>query len=149
MDQLIILLRQYLANSVVLASTSHGFHWNVEGPLFSEYHDLFGEYYEDIDGTIDTIAEWMRAFDVQAPYTLQQFIEAQNIGETLTSSNSPIVMTRMLLTLNDKFIEDLKVLFDSATELKEQGLANFFADRITSHEKYGWKFRSSIKQTIN
>ena len=67
MDQLIMLLRQYLANSVVLASTSHGFHWNVEGPLFSEYHDLFGGYYEDIDGTVDVIAEWMRAFDVQAP----------------------------------------------------------------------------------
>ena len=149
MDQLIGLLRQYLANSVVLASTAHGFHWNVEGPLFSEFHDLFGGYYEDVDATIDTIAEWMRAFDVQAPYTLQQFMDAQNIGETLTSTNSPIVMTRMLLMINNKFIDDLKVMFDSATELKEQGLANFFADRITVHEKFGWKFKASIKQTIN
>ena len=149
MDQLIGLLRQYLANSVVLASTSHGFHWNVEGPLFEEYHELFGNYYEDIDGTVDTIAEWMRSFDVQAPYTLQQFMDAQNIGETLSSTNSPIVMTRMLLTLNDKFINDLKVMFDSATEMKEQGLANFFADRMTAHQKRGWMFRASIKQTIN
>lgn len=149
MDQLIGLLRQYLANSVVLASTAHGFHWNVEGPLFEEYHELFGSYYEDIDGTVDTIAEWMRAFDVQAPYTLQQFIDAQNIGETLTSTNSPIVMTRMLLMLNDKFVNDLKVMFNSATEMGEQGLADFFAARLTAHQKWGWMFRSSIKQTVN
>lgn len=149
MDQLIGLLRQYLANSVVLSNTAHGFHWNVEGPLFEEYHELFGEYYEDVDGTVDTIAEWMRAFDVQAPYTLQQFMDAQNIGETLTSTNSPIVMTRMLLMINDKFINDLKVLFSSSTEMNEQGLADFIAGRITAHQKWGWMFRSSIKQTIN
>lgn len=149
MDQLIGLLRQYLGNSVVLASTAHGFHWNVEGPLFEEFHELFGKYYEDIDGTIDTIAEWMRSFDIQAPYTLQQFMDAQNIGETLSSTNSPIVMTRMLLVINDKFVNDLKVMFNSATEMNEQGLADFFASRITAHQKWGWMFRSSIKQTIN
>lgn len=149
MDQLIGLLRQYLANSVVLASTAHGFHWNVEGPLFEEYHELFGNFYEDIDGTVDTIAEWMRAFDVQAPYTLQQFLDAQNIGETLTSTNSPIVMTRMLLMINDKFVNDLKVMFTAATEMNEQGVADFIAGRLTAHQKWGWMLRSSIKQTIN
>lgn len=149
MDQLLTLLKQYLANSVVLASTAHGFHWNVEGPLFSEYHELFGEYYEDVDGSIDTIAEWIRAFDTQSPYTLQQFIESQNVGDTLTDSNSPILMTRTLLQINDKFINDLKEMFNVATQLEQQGLANFFADRMTAHQKYGWKFKSSVKQTIN
>ena len=149
MDQLLTLLKQYLANSVVLASTAHGFHWNVEGPLFSEYHELFGEYYEDVDGSIDTIAEWIRAFDAQSPYTLQQFIESQNVGDTLTDSNSPILMTRTLLQINDKFINDLKDMFNVATQLEQQGLANFFADRMTAHQKYGLKFRSSVKQTIN
>jgi len=149
MDGLIALLKQYLANSVVFANTAHGFHWNVEGPLFEEYHELFGDIYEDVDGTIDTIAEWMRKFDVQAPYTLQQFIDSQNFGETLTVSNSPIVMSRMLLIMNDKLVNDIKVLFDGATEMKEQGLANFLADRQAAHQKWGWFLRSSIKQTIN
>ena len=149
MDQLLALIRRYLANSVVFASTSHGFHWNVEGPMFTEYHEFFGDIYEDVDGTIDTIAEWMRKFDVQAPYTLQQFMDSQNFGETLTSSNSPIVMSRMLLVMNDKMINDIKEMFDVATLLKEQGLANFLADRQAAHEKWGWFLRSVIKQTIN
>ena len=149
MDQLISLLRKYLANSVVFASTAHGFHWNVEGPMFTEYHEFFGEIYEDVDGTIDTFAEWLRKFDVQSPYTLQQFMDAQSFGEVLTNSNSPIVMSRMLYVMNERMINDSKEMFDVATLLKEQGLANFLADRQAAHEKWGWFLRSVIKQTIN
>lgn len=149
MEQVIGMLKQYQANSVVFSSAAHGFHWNVEGPLFSQYHELFGKIYEDVDGTVDVIAEWTRAFDAQAPYTLQQLISLQNFGETLTSSNSPIVMSRMLLSMNDKMIADIKNMFDIATEAKEQGLANFLADRQTAHEKWGWFLKASIKQTIN
>jgi starvation-inducible DNA-binding protein len=149
MDQVIGMLKQYQANSVVFSSTAHGFHWNVEGPLFTQYHGLFGSIYEDVDGTVDTIAEWIRVFDVQSPYTLQQLIDLQNFGDVLTSSNSPIVMSRMLLSMNDKMINDIKMMFDIATEAKEQGLANFLADRQTAHEKWGWFLKASIKQTIN
>lgn len=149
MEEIISLLRQYQANTVVLASTAHGFHWNVEGPLFTEYHEFFGDIYEDVDGTIDEISEWMRKFDVRAPYTLQQFMAAQNFGDVETVSNSPIVMSRMLYLMNEKMISDIKVMFDVATGLKEQGLANFLADRQAAHEKWGWFLRSVMRQTVN
>ena len=115
----------------------------------TEYHEFFGEIYEDVDGTIDTFAEWLRKFDVQSPYTLQQFMDAQSFGEVLTNSNSPIVMSRMLYVMNERMINDSKEMFDVATLLKEQGLANFLADRLAAHEKWGWFLRSVIKQTIN
>jgi len=149
MTALIEPLKQYQANSVVFASTAHGFHWNVEGPLFSEFHELFGEIYEDVDGTIDTIAEWLRVFDVQAPYTLQEFINNQSFGESRISSNSPITMTKSLLLMNDKMIFDITAMFDIATQEKEQGLANFLADRQTAHQKWGWFLKSILRPTIN
>ena len=149
MENIIAMLRQYLANSVVFSNVAHGFHWNVEGPLFTEYHELFGEIYEDVDGTIDTIAEWMRIFGAKAPYTLQQFIADQNFGEIFTESNSPITMSRMLLDMNNKIIADVKIMFDDATAQKEQGLANFLADRQTAHEKWGWFLRSILTPTVN
>lgn len=149
MYELIESLKRYQANSVVFSSAAHGFHWNVEGPLFTEYHELFGEIYADVDGTVDTIAEWIRVFDVQAPYSLQQFLSNQNFGEIETVSNSPIVMSRMLFLMNEKMIGDLKDLFDSANAAREQGLADFAASRITAHQKWNWMLKSSIKQTIN
>lgn len=149
MDQLIANLKRWQANSVVFYSVAHGFHWNVEGPLFTQYHSFFKEIYEDVYSTIDTIAEWTRKFDVPAPYTLQDFISLNNYGDVNLESNSPITMVRQLLDMNDKMISDVKIMFDIATEQKEQGLANFLAERQDQHQFWGWWLRSSLKQTIN
>lgn len=149
MDKLISMLKGWQANTIVFKSTAHGFHWNVEGPLFTQYHAFFKEIYEDVDDTIDTISEWLRKFDVVAPYTLQDFITNNNYGDVQLESNSPLSMTRQLLAMNDKMISDIKVMFDEATLQKEQGLANFLADRQDKHQFWGWWLRASLKQTIN
>lgn len=149
MDKLISMLKTWQANTVVFKSTAHGFHWNVEGPLFTQYHAFFKEIYEDVDDTIDTVSEWLRKFNVVAPYTLQDFISNNNYGDVQLDSNSPVAMTRQLLAMNDKMISDIKIMFDEATLQKEQGLANFLADRQDKHEFWGWWLRSSLKQTIN
>jgi len=149
MNELITMLKRWQANSVVFYSTAHGFHWNVEGPLFTQYHEFFEDIYTDVYATIDTISEWLRKFDVVAPYTLSDFMAAQTYGDIQLDSNSPIAMSRQLLEMNNRMISDIKVMFDSATLQKEQGLANFLADRQDKHEFWGWWLRSSVKSTIN
>jgi starvation-inducible DNA-binding protein len=148
-DLLIQLLKKWQANSVVFYTTAHGFHWNVEGPLFTQYHAFFEDIYTDVYGTIDTIAEWIRKFDTPAPYSLQDFIASQTYGDVQLDSNSPIAMSRQLLLMNDVMIESIKQMFDVATIQKEQGLANFLADRQEKHEFWGWWLKSSLKSTIN
>lgn len=149
MSALIDLLKRWQANTVVLKSTAHGFHWNVEGPLFTQYHAFFKEIYEDVDSTIDTISEWLRKFDVVAPYTLGEFMMSSDYGDIQVDSNSPIEMSAKLLSMNDKMIQDIKQMFDLATAQKEQGLANFLADRQDKHEFWGWWLRSSLKTVGN
>jgi starvation-inducible DNA-binding protein len=149
MNELIMALKRWQANSIVFYNTAHGFHWNVEGPLFTQYHAFFEEIYTDVYGTIDAIAEWLRKFDVQAPYTLQDFISSQTYGDVQLDSNSPISMSRQLLAMNELMISDIKNMFDVATLQKEQGLANFLADRQDKHEFWGWWLRSSLKATVN
>lgn len=149
MDTLINMLKTWQANTVVFKSTAHGFHWNVEGPLFTQYHAFFKEIYEDVDDTIDTVSEWLRKFDIVAPYTLTDFVSNNNYGDVQLDSNSPVAMTRQLLAMNEKMISDIKVMFDEATLQKEQGLANFLAERQDKHEFWGWWLRASLKQTIN
>ncbi len=149
MEQLIQKLKQLQANSIVLQSTAQGFHWNVEGPLFTQYHSLFKSIYEDVYSSVDTVSEWMRKLDVVAPYTLQDFTINNNYGDVNIESNSPIVMSKQLLDMIEKMISDLKMMFDDATLQKEQGLANFLADRQERLQFWAWSLRSSLKQTIN
>jgi hypothetical protein len=61
--------------------------------------------------------------------------------------NSPNI--NLMKDTNNKMISDIKVIFDMATLQKEQGLANFLADRQDKHQFWGWWLRSSLKQTIN
>ena len=149
MEQLIAMLKKWQANSVVFYSTAHGFHWNVEGPLFTQYHAFFEQIYSDVYETIDTISEWLRKFDVVAPYTLADFTANNNYGDVQLDSNSPIAMSRQLLNMNNQMIADIKIMFDQATIQKEQGLANFLAERQDKHEFWGWWLKSSLKSTIN
>jgi DNA-binding ferritin-like protein len=58
-------------------------------------------------------------------------------------------MSKILLDMNTKMISDIKVLFDEATLQKEQGLANFLADRQDAHQKLGWFLRSILTPTVN
>ena len=149
MPRLIDALKQYLANTIVYKSVSHGFHWNVEGPLFTQYHAFFEKIYEDVDDTIDTIGEWLRKFDVVAPYTLAEFVALNNMPDMKTDSNSPITMTRILLDANEKLIGDIRNMLTMADEQNEQGLLNFLADRQERHEFYGWWLRASLKAVMN
>jgi starvation-inducible DNA-binding protein len=148
MEELIYRLKQWQANSVVLYNTSHGFHWNVEGALFTQYHAFFEEVYSDIYSTIDTIAEWQRKMQSPAPFTLKQFTDLNTYGDIPMEYTSPLVMSEALLLMIEKMIEDVKSLFDLATANREQGLANFCADRQDKLEFWAWWLRSSIKSTI-
>lgn len=149
MQTIISLLKKLQANSFVLYSTAHGFHWNVEGPLFTQYHDFFGKIYSDVYESIDTIAEFLRKYDAIAPHTLQDLITLNTYGYVEIESNSPISMSRQLLSMIESMIADIKILFDEATLQKEQGLANFLADRQDRLEFHAWWLRASLKQTFN
>lgn len=149
MTGLIEALKQYQANTVVMSSTAHGFHWNVEGPLFTEFHEFFDEIYTDVDGSLDTISEWLRKLGAYAPYTLPDFLTYQNFPVSTSESTSPLAMTRVLMEMNEKLIEDIKNMFDIATQEREQGLANFLADRHNMHKKWSWFMKTITKSTIN
>ena len=148
MEELLARLRQWQADSVVLYSTAHGFHWNVEGALFTQYHAFFEQIYTDIYETIDTIAEWQRKFQSPAPFTLQEMINLNTYGDISLESSSPLAMSQMLLSMIEKMIIDVKNLFDVATQQKEQGLANFCADRQDKLQFWSWWLRSSTKSII-
>lgn len=149
MEELISLLKKWQANSFVMYTTAHGFHWNVEGVLFTQYHAFFEEIYSDVYGTIDTIAEWQRKFNSPAPFSLQDMLSLNTYGIISNTSTSPIEMSQTLLYMIEIMINEVKELFDVATLNKEQGLANFCADRQDKLQFWSWWLRSSIKTTMS
>ena len=144
MEELINLIKVLLADNITLKLKSHGYHWNVEGIEFSQYHELFGDIYADYEQATDTYAEWLRKLDSYAPFKLSRFIELNEIGEPEVTSD-PIVMSKDLLMANDMVTTKIMNAFDIATAQRQQGLANFFADRMSMHQRWHWMLSASIK----
>jgi len=144
MEELINLIKVLLADNITLKLKAHGYHWNVEGIEFSQYHELFEEIYTDYEQATDTYAEWLRKLDTYAPFKLSRFIELNEIGEPEVTSD-PVVMSKDLLMANDMVTTKLINAFDMATAQRQQGLANFFADRMSMHQRWHWQLSASVK----
>lgn len=123
---------------------AHNFHWNVEGPDFLEYHELFGKIYEEVYGSIDDFAEKIRSLGSYMPasYTsLNMLTKIDDEDQVLPKDQ----MVASLLDDNEKMLKILKMVYDRAEAESEHGFSNFLAERMDAHRKHGWMLRASLK----
>lgn len=140
----LVSLRRLLADAISLYLRAHGFHWNVIGSDFSEYHTLFQSIYSDIYESVDPIAENIRKLDGTAPFRLPELMALRSLVDTPLESALPAMMVADLLAGNEQILVTLNNAFTIATEANQQGIANFIAERIDSHMKWSWQLRSSL-----
>lgn len=133
-----------LSNTFLLYFKAHAYHWNVEGMFFSQFHEFFGNLYEEIYGAVDPLAEEIRALGEYTPKNIEQFYKMTTISPDNTATDVK-GMLEDLQEANIKTIDSLNKLFELATTAKEQGLADFAAGRIDAHKKHAWMIRSCLK----
>ena len=141
-------LTELLADVVSFYLRAHGAHWNVKGADFSEYHKLFQKIYEDVYESIDPIAENLRKLGSIAPFTLGSFIALRCLEDAPTILQDPIALANDLLTANDMILDELSDAFDCASMYNQQGVANFLAGRIDSHQYWKWQLTVSLGQEV-
>ena len=145
MNELSAAMKILLANNFVMYFKAQSYHWNIEGIMFSQYHDFFGDLYGDLYGAIDPTAEQLRALDAYAPMSLMELYQYKTLEE---DSARPVLISDMLsnlTTANNIVIESLNKVFALATAANNQGLCNFIADRLDKHKKHAWQLRASMK----
>ena len=146
MDKLLNAMKIAFASEFTFYLKSHTFHWNVEGPDFSEFHELFGNIYEEVLSAIDPFAENIRKIGAYVPGNFQQMSMIQ--GADIDVEVPPAMeMTAILLADNEKLVKMMGLVYKLAEAEGEFGLANFLADRQDAHRKHGWMLRSTLKQT--
>jgi starvation-inducible DNA-binding protein len=123
---------------------AHFFHWNVEGIYFQELHDLFGNIYEEVYGSIDGFAERIRAIGAYAPGSNSRFSVLTQIDDE-TQVPPAEVMVQQLLQDSDNMVVILKKVYDIAEVAGEHGFSNFLAERMDAHRKHSWQLRATTK----
>ena len=144
MEQLIQQLKVILGTNFALYLKSHGFHWNIEGANFPQYHKFLNKFYTEVFNQNDRIAEHIRQLDSYAPGSLERMLELADLEE---SQNIPMALAMMteLKRDNDRFIIHLRAGIVAAEQADEPAIGNFLQDLLGAHQKKAWMLRSIIK----
>jgi starvation-inducible DNA-binding protein len=139
-------LKVLLASVYSFSIKAQYFHWNVEGDNFPQYHEFFGNLYEEVyNNSVDKIAEYIRTLDVYAPGSFTRFQELSIIEDQLKVPRAEL-MFEELYHDNAKLIDLLNQCFASAENENNQGIANFIAERLDAQAKHQWMIRSILKK---
>jgi starvation-inducible DNA-binding protein len=133
-----------LADTYVLYGKTHGFHWNVTGPMFNTLHLMFMEQYTELWTALDEIAERIRALGVPAPFgsTLSALASLED-----SSSLTPAAMqmVRELVDGHEAVARTARSVFSVADEANDQPSADLLTQRLQIHEKTAWMLRSLLE----
>ena len=145
MEKLIEAMKRLFATNYQYYVKAHGFHVNVVGPDFSQYHSLFSEVYEHADEATDTIGEHIRVIEGIAPFSLKRIME---LGRIKDSENAPeaLRMIRELLADSQIVMDHYEECHDIAVELKQYGMINFIEGQMDDLAKIMWKLRSTLEK---
>ena len=137
-------LAHLLADTVTAKFILHGYHWNVMGPDFGEYHEFFGMLYEDVSSSIDDLAENVLKVGFPAPYLLSDYVEMSCINEERQDGSSSKFLLDSAKRVNDAMLHCLFEAFAEAEKCNEQGLMDFLAGRIDMHKKWNWQIKAFL-----
>lgn len=146
MDELKQAVKIAFASEFTYYLKAHFFHWNVQGPGFPQYHELFGDIYKEVHKNIDIFAEKIRTLGTYTPGSLTRFSMLSTI-EDETEIITAEAMIGELLRDSEKMIIIYKKVFSLAEDFSENGLSNFIADRQDAHAKYKWMLSSILSNT--
>lgn len=144
-EQLVDRMKVVLADTFAFYLKTHQYHWNVEGPDFPQYHEFLSNLYEEVYGSIDRIAEEIRALGEYAPGSFSRFQQLSSIVDS-TSAPSAGEMFNTLASDNQIVLSSLMETYRLAEEYNEIGLSNFLQDRYDAHKKHAWMLSSILKR---
>lgn len=144
MDELIKALKIAFATEFSFYLKAHYYHWNVEGPNFKEFHDLFGNIYEEVYASIDNFAENIRKLNAYTPGSFTRLSMLTQIDDELEIPSAEIMVSELLQD-SDKTVKIFKMVYDIAETNGEHGLSNFLAERMDAHRKHSWMLRATLK----
>jgi len=137
-------LQRVFASEFSFYLKAANFHWNVEGMLFGQLHELFERVYTEVYGSIDTFAEELRALQITTPASLSAFSRLTYISDENMPGDWRSMLQELLMD-SDTMAMKFQQLFAVAETFGDHGLSNFLADRQDAHKKHSWMLRSSLK----
>lgn len=144
MEELVQALKIVLANHYAYSLKAQNFHWNVEGPDFYQYHGLFAQIYEEVYGSVDTIAERVRTIGAYTPGSFRRYSELSQVEDQVEIPNATSMLQKLLADIQ-VIQSSIKICYDLAEQTGNHGLSNLMAERQDAFAKHAWMLTATLK----
>lgn len=138
-------LNELLSDLNIFFRKLQNYHWNVEGMDFFIIHEKLEEYYNEVNVSIDEIAEHILILGGQPLGTMEDYL---NKGTIVEAKNEKIKSEALLHNL----INDFGMLLKKVIQIKEEadkqnqyGTSSLMDEYILEYEKKIWM----LKQITN
>jgi DNA-binding ferritin-like protein len=149
MKQLVKSLQELQANLVVYSNLVKGFFLNTESVLMRQSRITYEEIYIESDKSLMDVSIWLRILNGESPYTLEEFLKNQTMGNVKPDTYCGVEMAMHLVPINKKMIEDIRIIIDQAIINKEYALIQFLSELLKKHQEWNWFLESSLKLPPN
>ena len=138
-------LSHLLADTYTLYLTTHNFHWNVTGPMFTSLHAMFMTQYTELWNAVDPIAERIRSLGYPAPGSYAQFDRLSSLPDAPAKPPKALDMVSILVTGHEAVARTARGIFPLADKAGDEPTADLLTQRLTVHEQSAWMLRSLLE----
>jgi len=144
MEKLYQALNKQVANLSVLFTKLHHFHWYVTGPNFYPLHAKFEEFYDEVNGLYDAVAERLLMIGGNPISNLKGYLAITSLKEATGTEKTGDMIG---LVLNDfkLLVVEFKEALVLAQEQNDEATADLLIGAISSFEKHIWMLTFTLK----
>ena len=135
-------LNEFLADLNIFYRKLQNYHWNIEGKDFFQVHAKLEELYNEVNESIDEIAEHILILGGQPLGTLKDYMEKTTLKE---AENKKIKSEEIYSNILSDYKELLKKTIEikeNAENNKEYSTSSLMDDYIKEYGKIIWMLKS-------
>ena len=146
--QLLGNLIMFYADNFAVYYKTHAYHFNVQGPMFSQDHEFLQEIYDFLYEEHDNIGEQIRQLDRAVLPSLSSIITCTSIKEEekfdLSCEQMFKALDKDLYTVKEKAND----LYVEAGNQSLAGLETYLGDYCYAINKLHWKVKATLGKSI-
>jgi starvation-inducible DNA-binding protein len=131
-------LNALLADTFAIYLKTKNFHWHISGPHFRSYHLLLDEQAEQIEESIDELAERVRKIGGTTIRSIGHIAKLQRLEDNDEDFVAPLDMLRELMTDNKAMVENMRLAHKLADDHDDVASASLLETFIDGAEKRAW-----------
>ena len=144
MENIIKELHQFLADLNVFYRKLQNYHWNIQGKDFFVIHSKLEEYYNEVNESIDEVAEFILTKNEQPLGTMKDYIEITKITEAENKKVNSEVVFNELIKDYSYLLKNVKVIKKEAEKIEDDATSTFMDEFILEYNKILWMLNQTM-----